>query len=237
MNATTAEIQANILFWIILAIFAWQGYQRGIGSEITKLAFIGLGLMLGTPEYLGSTLIKAINGFYLATQFLIHGGFVAIATGHFDADSLSKIFGEIENIPPLIPKDNIALALFLVILFLVALGYLVSKLFKQNAMPGLGLVVGALNGFLLSYIFLPLLPDKPPFTLKELSPSGIIAQIIALTGYLIEALIKGAAAVFNFMFDIFGAWTIPILLLLIIIITLSSLTQSKKKSSAGGEKS
>jgi hypothetical protein len=188
--------------------------------------------MLGSPEYLGKTLVKAINGFYMAFQFLIHGGLEAIATGHFDADTLSKIFEEIAQIPKPISENNMELALFLVMLFLIGIGYLVSKLFKKNTMPGLGLVAGAINGFLLSYIFLPLLPDKPPFTMDDFSLMGIINQIIALIGYIIEVIIKAIAAIFNFMIGIFGAWTIPILILLIIVITLSSLARSKKKSSA-----
>jgi hypothetical protein len=232
MNGNVAEIQANILFWIIIALFAWQGYQRGIWSELTKMAFIAAGFMLGSPEYLGKTLVKAINGFYMAFQFLFHGGLEAIATGHFDADTLSKIFEEIAQIPKPISENNMELALFLVMLFLIGIGYLVSKLFKKNTMPGLGLVAGAINGFLLSYIFLPLLPDKPPFTMDDFSLMGIINQIIALIGYIIEVIIKAIAAIFNFMIGIFGAWTIPILILLIIVITLSSLARSKKKSSA-----
>jgi len=231
-----AEIQGNILFWIIIAIFAWQGYQRGLWAELTKLAFIAAGFLIGSPEYLGKLLMQAVNGFYMAFQFLIHGGLQAIATGNFGAESLSKIFEEIADIPPPITKDNYELALFLVMLFLIGLGYLVSKLFKKNAFPGLGLVVGALNGFLLSYIFLPLLPEAPPFTLKEFSLTGLIQQIVALVGYFIDMFIKVVSAIFGFMYDLLGVWTIPVLLLLVVVITLASLNRGKKssQSSQGG---
>ncbi len=233
MNGTAVNLQSNILFWIIIALFAWQGYQRGIWAELSKLAFIVAGFLLGSPEYLGNTLVKAINGFYMAFQFLIHGGLQAIATGHFDADTLAKIFEEIASIPKPISKDNTQLALFLVTLFLIGIGYLVSKLFKKDKMPGLGLVAGAVNGYLLSYIFLPLLPNTPPFTFKDMSVTGIIKQIVALSGYVIQLIINAIAALLNFMFDVFGAWTIPLLLFIIIVIALSSLTQSKKKSGNG----
>ena len=231
-----AEIQGNILFWIIIAIFAWQGYQRGLWAELTKLAFIVAGFLIGSPDYLGKMMVKAVNGFYMAFQFLFHGGFQAIATGKFNAESLSKIFEEIADIPPPITKDNYELALFLVMLFLIGLGYLVSKLFKKNAWPGLGLVVGAINGFLLSYIFLPLLPDKAPFTLDDFSLAGIIKQIFALASYLIQTVIKIIGAIFNFMTELLGPWTIPVLLLIIVVVTLMSLTRGKKssQSSQGG---
>ncbi len=232
MNGHATDIQANILFWIIIAVFAWQGYQRGIWSELTKLAFIIAGFMLGSPEYLGKMLVKAINGFYLAFQFLIHGGLEAIITGHFDAETLATIFKEIADIPKPISKDNFELALFLVMLFLIGIGYLVSKLFKKDKMPGLGMVVGAINGYLLAMIFLPLLPDKAPFAFTDMSPAGIIKQIMALIGYVIDMILKGILGLFHFLLDVFGAWTIPLLLFIIIIITLSSLTQSKKKSSS-----
>jgi len=137
-----AQMQANILFWIIIALFAWQGYQRGLWAELTKLAFIVAGFLIGSPDYLGKMLAQAVNGFYMAFQFLFHGGLEAIATGNFGAESLSKIFEEIADIPPPISKDNYELAMFLAMLFLIGIGYLVSKLFKKDALPGLGLVVG-----------------------------------------------------------------------------------------------
>ena len=225
-----AQMQANILFWIIIALFAWQGYQRGLWAELTKLAFIVAGFLIGSPDYLGKMLAQAVNGFYMAFQFLFHGGLEAIATGNFGAESLSKIFEEIADIPPPISKDNYELAMFLAMLFLIGIGYLVSKLFKKDALPGLGLVVGAINGFLLSYIFLPLLPDEAPFTLRDISLAGIIQQIIALVGYFFDLVFRILGSIFNFMNDLLGVWTIPVLLLLVVVITLASLTRSKKKS-------
>jgi len=230
MDGNITNLQSNILFWIIIALFAWQGYQRGIWSELTKLAFIIGGFLLGTPEYLGMMLVKAINGFFLAAQFLIHGGLKAIATGNFTPTALNKIFAEITKIPPLISRKNFELALFLVMLFLIGIGYLASKLFKKDKMPGLGMVAGALNGYLLSMIFLPLLPDKAPFAFTDMSPAGIVKQLIALLGYLIDQVIAGITGFLIFLFNTFGAWTIPILLLIIIVLALSSLTGGKKKS-------
>jgi len=230
MDGHTANLQANILFWIIISLFAWQGYQRGIWSELTKLAFIIAGFLVGTPEYLGRMLVKAINGFFLAAQFLIHGGLKAIVTGNFNAKTLAKIFAEIDNIPKPISKDNFELALFLVMLFLIGVGYLMAKLFKKDKKPGLGMVVGAINGYLLSMIFLPLLPDKAPFAFNDMSPAGIVKQITALIGYLIDLFIDGLKGFFSFLFSTFGAWTIPLLLFIIIVLALSSLTNGKKKN-------
>ncbi len=234
-SANVSDIQANILFWIIIALFAWQGYQRGIWSELTKLAFIIAGFLLGTPEYLGKMLVQAVNGFYMAFQFLLHGGLEAIATGHFDADTLAKIFEDIADIPKPINKNNFELALFLVMLFLIAIGYLVSRLFKKDKMPGLALVVGALNGFLLSYIFLPLLPESTPFTFKDFTLSGIINQLLDLVGYILDLFVRTISAFFEFLMDIFGPWTIPLLLFLVIVLALSSLTRSKKKNGQSGQ--
>ncbi len=234
-SANVSDIQANILFWIIISLFAWQGYRRGIWSELTKLAFIFAGFLLGSPEYLGNMLVKAVNGFYMAFQFLLHGGLEAIATGNFDADALARIFEEIADIPKPITKDNYELALFLVTIFLIAIGYLASKLFKKDKMPGLALVVGALNGFLLSYIFLPLLPETTPFTFKDLTLSGIIAQLMDLAGYILELFVRGVSAFFEFLLNVFGPWTIPLLLLIIIVLALSSLTRSKKKNGQSGQ--
>ncbi len=238
MSGNTADLQANILFWIIIALFAWQGYQRGLWAELVKFGFIITGYLSGTPEYLGKTLVKLVNNITFAIQFLIHGGAAAIITGNFNATTLNKIFTEIKRLPPPIPKENAEMAMFLAMIFLIIIGYLVSTLLKKDKMPGMGLVVGALNGYILSVIFLPLLPDKPPFTFEDLSFEGIIKQLGELFGYLIARLIDALAALFNFMFDTFGAWAIPILLFAIVIITLASLTRGKKKggsqSSSGG---
>jgi len=234
MNGSTiAELQSNILFWLIIALFAWQGYQRGLISELVKMGFIVVGFLVGKPDILGKTLIQAINGFWFAFQFLLHGGLEAIATGNFTPETLNRIFGEISKLPPLIPKSSAEIAMFLAMIFLIFVGYLISKLFKPQ-WPGLGLVAGAVNGFLLSYIFLPLLPDELPFKFDDMSPAGILKQIFSFIGYLIELFINAVGRIFQFMIDIFGGWAIPILILLIVIITLISLTPSKKKSGNGG---
>jgi hypothetical protein len=201
------------------------------------MAFIVAGFFIGSPDYLGKMLVKAVNGFYMAFQFLFNGGLTAIATGKFDSESLSQIFEKIADIPPPITKENYELALFLSMIFLIGLGYLVSKLFKKNAFPGLGLVAGAINGFFLSYIFLPLLPEKPPFTLDDFSLGGILKQIAALIGYLIETTIKIITSIFNFMYDLMGPWTIPILLLIVVVVTLVSLNRSKKKTAQQSQSS
>ncbi len=228
MNATLAQMQANILFWIIIALFAWQGYQRGLWSELIKLAFIGAGLMLGSPQRLGNTLIQAMNGSYKALMFLKHGGIKAVITGNFDAETMSSIFAKVESIPKLVPSNNMDLALFLVLIILIGIGYLVSKLIKKDAKPGLGIVLGVINGFLLSYIFLPLLPDKPPFEVRGLTPRGVITQVSALLTYILQAIFKVIIGIFGFLHSIFGAWTIPFLLFIIIILALNSLTPVKK---------
>ncbi len=228
-----AQLQANILFWLIIALFAWQGYQRGLWSELVKMGFIVVGFLVNKPDLLGNTLVQAVNGFWLALQFLIHGGFQAIVSGNFNADTLASIFEEINQLPPLIPKNNAELAMFLAMLFLILVGYAVSKLFKV-AYPGLGLVAGAVNGFLLSYIFLPKLPDEPPFKLTDLSLAGILKQLTALILHLFDLLVKLIASLFQFLFDIFGHWTIPILILVAIILVLTSLTPARKSGGGGG---
>ena len=234
MDSTNVfELQSNILFWLIIALFAWQGYQRGLIAELVKMGFIVIGFLVGKPDILGKTLVQAINGFWFAFQFLIHGGLQAIATGNFNADTLNKIFEEISKLPLLIPKDNAEMTMFLAMIFLIGLGYLISKLFKPK-WPGLGLVAGAANGFLLSYIFLPLLPDELPFQFQDLSPGGIIKQITAFLGYLIQLFMNFIKGVFDFMFQVFGEWTIPILILAVVVVVLISLKPAQKKSSSGG---
>ncbi len=225
--ATLAKLQANILFWIIIALFAWQGYQRGLWSELVKFGFIITGFLVGQKDLLGRYLLQAVNGIWLSLQFLIHGGLKAILTGNFNADTLNRIFQEIGGIR-LIPKDRTDIALFLAMIFLIFVGYAVSKLAKR-VFPGLGLVAGAFNGLLLSAIFIPILPKTPPFQLESLSLAGIIKQLVALFQYLLQTTFHFLAWFFGFLNDIFGQWTIPILLLSVIVLILFSLNPAKKK--------
>ncbi len=234
MDSTNVfELQSNILFWMIIALFAWQGYQRGLVAELLKMGFIVAGFFIGQPELLGTTLVKALNGFWLALQFLIHGGLEAIATGNFNSATLSQIFDEIGKLPPLVPKDSAEMAMFLAMLFLIAVGYLASKFIKPS-LPGLGLVAGAFNGFFLSYIFLPRLPDELPFEITDLSVTGIFKQLVAFSIYALELIITIIGRLLKFMFSIFGDWTVPLLLLLVVVLILTSLKPTKKKSSNGG---
>ncbi len=226
--ATLAELQANILFWIIIALFAWQGYQRGLWSELVKFGFIIVGFLVGQKDLLGKYLLQAVNGIWLSVQFLLHGGLKAILTGNFNADTLNRIFQEIGGIR-LIPRDRTDIALFLAMIFLILVGYVVAK-FAKRASPGLGLVAGAFNGLLLSAIFIPILPKTPPFQLESLSLAGILKQLFALFKYLLQTAFHFLAWLFGFLNDIFGQWTIPILLLAVIVIILFSLNPAKKKS-------
>jgi uncharacterized membrane protein YgcG len=98
----------------------------------------------------------------------------------------------------------------------------------------LGLVAGIINGFFLSYIFLPKLPRELPFTFDDLSLAGILKQLAAFAGYLIEMVVNLVGRILGFMFDVFGQWTIPILLLLVIVIVLLSMKPAKKSESGGG---
>ncbi len=234
MDSTNVfELQSNILFWLIIALFAWQGYQRGLMAELLKMGFIVAGFFIGRPDLLGSTLVKALNGFWLALQFLIHGGLEAIATGNFNADTLSQIFDEIGKLPPLVPRNSAEMAMFLAMLFLIAVGYLASKFIKPT-LPGLGLVAGAFNGFFLSYIFLPKLPKELPFEITDLSVTGIFKQLAAFSIYALELILTIIGRLLRFMFSIFGDWTVPLLLLLVVVLILSSIKPAKKKNSNGG---
>ena len=228
---TLLELQANILFWIIIALFAWQGYQRGLVAELVKMAFIIVGFLVGQPDMWGSMFVKAVNGFWFAFQFLIHGGLEAIATGNFNTDTLNAIFKEISELPPLIQSPE--MGMFLAMLFLIGVGYLVSKLVKPK-WPGMGLVAGAINGILLSYIFLPKLPNELPFKFEDLSPAGILKQLAAFAAYLVELAIDLTSRFLAFLFDIFGQWTIPILILVVLVIVLWSMKPAKKQGGAAG---
>ena len=232
-GSTVIELQSNILFWILIALFAWQGYQRGLIAELVKMGFIAAGFVVGQPDLLGRTLVKAINGFWFAFQFLMHGGLQAIATGNFNAETLNGIFEEISQLPLLIPKDSAEMAMFLAMLFLVGVGYLASSLLKPQ-WPGLGLVAGAVNGFLLSYVFLPRLPKELPFQIEDLSVAGLLKQAVSLASYLLGLTIDVSGRVFGFFHQLLGAWTIPIMLLAAVVFVLMNIKPAKKKNGNGG---
>jgi hypothetical protein len=106
-------------------------------------------------------------------------------------------------------------------LLLIAVGYLVSRNVKRIN-PILGLVAGTINGLILTYFFLPALPDQVPIQ----PPPGTEEVFSQGAPNLGEVGIRVALAPFALLYQQVDTWIIP---LMIVAILLIALTQVKKK--------
>jgi len=204
---SVGDSERTILFFVLLGIFAYQGFRRGLMAETAKLVLIGIGYALNQPTLAGNVAIRIINTAYAVVHGMLGG---ARAAGGVNAAVQVQ----------LIKPENTSIALFLMFLIVIGLGYAVSARL-QRANPLAGMVVGLLNGFLLSYLFLPALPDQVPVNLPGSSDavSGLTQSPagLGLTGAQV------LLAPFYLLYQQVDTWIVPITIVLIVLIAMRNI--------------
>ncbi|MCO6451171.1 MAG: hypothetical protein J5I90_10340 [Caldilineales bacterium] len=181
------ESERLILAFFVLAVFAYQGWRRGFISELVKFFLILLGILVGTPEWLGSAVVRIINSIWFLFQIAINGGVTLVISGDFSAQALDQVMSDATQAGPLIPPNNVQAALFFFMLVLILLGYLISARVKKRSTPILGLFMGVVNGLLLAYLFVvPLVPES---YLPELQNTSFLGGLFSLFGVALDALL------------------------------------------------
>lgn len=218
------SFEQTIIFLVLLGVFAYQGFQRGLVAEIVKLILVLLGIAVGRPAILGDTVVKAVNGIQFTFLFLINGGLKVILSGSFGPEELAAVFEKIADKPPLISGESRAITLFFLMIVLIVAGYLVTRRFKRIA-PPLGLIVGAVNGLVLSYLFLPALPGEIPIlsTVERVDTGGGISSI----GDIDPAI---ATAPVTALYNMIGTWIVALFILIIVLLALRSMRPQKRRS-------
>lgn len=216
-----------IIFLLLMAIFAHQGYRRGLVAEAAKLGLILLGVAVTRPAILGNTLVKAVNGIYFTFLFLSNGGLGVILSGSFGPDDLTNVFTKIADKPLLLTQANSRITLFLLMLLLIYIAYLLGSRLPRVA-PALGLVAGAANGLLLAYLFLPALPRGLPILdvagrldLGE----GVWETVDGTLGSIKPEIVTAPVSV---MYSLLGNTLITLIILFIVLLALNGLRASRR---------
>lgn len=216
-----------ILFLLLMAVFAHQGFQRGLLAEIIKLGLIMAGVAVGQPAVLGNTVVKAVNGMYFTFLFLSNGGLQIILSGSFGPEDLSNVFTKIADKPLLITQDNSRIILFLLMLLLIYAGYLIGRRLPRIA-PALGLAAGAANGLVLAYLFLPALPRALPILAvqERLTLGDGVVETIGDTLDSIDPQI--ATAPVTVLYSLLGNTLVMLLILFIVLLGLNGLRAHRR---------
>ncbi len=160
----------------ILFVFAWIGFHRGVRAELGTLALIlGSRLLI---ERKGDWLVFVLNNLYRAILFVLKGGLTT--------EDPSPIFASLRQVRPLISRE--ATPTFLLVLFVLIIIVAYTLLGRLRLFRGasslLGALLGMINGYLVTFFFLPLLPEDLPeplaFVTKTL-PLGGNAEIQTAT--------------------------------------------------------
>jgi hypothetical protein len=147
-----------IILATVMAVFGVLGYQRGGRSSLVTLIITGLGMLVLSLQ--SGRVVSLINGIGVGVRFALAGGLTAMGGGD-NSDAMTKALAAARAAPKLIPADRpeiVALALLGILVF-VALLLGLLKWFRRPASV-LGLILGLLNGYLLSaYVLGSLFPQ------------------------------------------------------------------------------
>lgn len=156
MPSNTLTVSQYLVMGLGIGIFAVIGFRRGASRELLLIAGIGLGML--AAQALASSLAPVVSKYYRLAQFAITGG--------INADDPGAAWQEAKNLPALIEGareiELFGLALFGVITLLF---FLAGQWWgaKAQGFPHrlLGMLFGAVSGFLIMRFALPILLVEP----------------------------------------------------------------------------
>jgi len=171
-NVTTWNMSQYAMMGLILGIFGFSGFRRGVNRELLSLVGMGLGMLLSAQ--LAVSLVPMVNRFYKLGRLALSGGLTS--------DNPVTAWQTVQDLPALVrtQADTEMLALFVFLLILVAF-YLIGQVsFRppDSMIPRiLGLFMGVVTGFLFIYYFMPILFPGPEAVIRL--PSGEVRDTLS----------------------------------------------------------
>lgn len=171
-GAVTWTIDQYAIVGAALVVFGFIGLQRGIHRELYSMAGIGVGAL--SSGWLARALAPHINRTYRLSRFALEGG--------LSGEDPSASWRRIGAMPDLVRSaEDVSFVSVVVFVLLV----LVACLWGQRRAPApfsllprlLGLLAGALNGFLVCYHLVPLVFPAPRAIIAV--PSGDVRSVLA----------------------------------------------------------
>jgi uncharacterized membrane protein required for colicin V production len=135
---------------VVVVLFGYVGYRRGILRELVAAPAILLAPVLG--PWLGMVLRPWVNRFHKLFMFARYGGLVS--------DDLAEVVEKVGRVRPLISTREDVVRLGVVIFMLIiACGYLIGQWRVRGPADrwtrALGAVMGVINGYILVQTVLP----------------------------------------------------------------------------------
>ena len=134
----------------VVVVFGFVGYQRGLLRELVAAPAILIAPLVG--PWLGVVLKPWVNRFHKLFLFARHGGLTS--------DDLTAVMEKVRTARPLVstPEDEVALGLVLFMVVIVC-GYIIGqwrvKGPADRLTQWLGVIMGAINGYVLVQVVLP----------------------------------------------------------------------------------
>jgi hypothetical protein len=171
-GAVTWTIDQYVIVGAALVVFGFIGLQRGVHRELFSMVGIGIGALLS--GWLARALAPQINRMYRLGRFALEGG--------LSGEDPAAAWRRIGAMPDLVQSADDRLFVSVVIFCLIVL---TAYLWGQRRAPApfvllprlLGLLAGALNGFLVCYYLVPLVFPKPRAIIAV--SSGDVRDVLA----------------------------------------------------------
>jgi hypothetical protein len=219
MPSTPNDLQRALVLLLVLGVFAYIGYRRGFWGEVLKLIMLVAGYAISRPELLGGWVIRLINVGYFLIQFIRGGGLSALfAEGGPSAERLLSAFEATGARGPLIRADEGEGLLFVLMLALLIVAFGVAGRIKRKASKMAGLLMGAVNGLVIAYIFRPYLSGKP-----LLPPTPETAGTLDVLGTILGAALDVVVTPLRWLATAAGLWMVPVVIVAVVLILLRSL--------------
>lgn len=150
-NPLTVSINEYVLIGIALAVFGLIGLRRGVNREL--ITFAGVLLALAISSLFASSMLLFVNKMYRIAHFVFAGG--------INAENPTVGWNEAKLLPDLVASPLSKVILELVVFMIpVLLAYLIGNRAKATTNAGqrlLGMLMGAVSGFLIAQHFVPIL--------------------------------------------------------------------------------
>lgn len=219
MTPTMNDLQRALVLLLVLGVFAYIGYRRGFWGELLKFVMLIVGYAVSRTDLLGGWVIRTINVAYFLIQFVRGGGLGALfAEGGPSAERLLSAFEAVGARGPLIRAGQGQALLFVLMLVFLIIAFVVAGRIKRKASKLSGLLMGAVNGLMIAYIFRPYLSGTPllPPTPET---AGTFDVVVTILGAAFDVL----ATPVQWLATAVGVWIVPVLIVLVVLLLLRSL--------------
>ena len=161
-QATGESWQGVVTLFVLLLVFGYMGWRRGLVRELIVFFAILFGQLIRSSD-VGPGLVNAINRTWALFKLGISSG--------FSPQKMMARADQLKQMKPFIPPERQEAFLFLLFIGIIFLGYYLGRYVSSSRPSPIYMLMGMVNGYLIGSLVLPLLPRQLPTALpgQELS--------------------------------------------------------------------